>query len=101
MLAEIRDADKRRTIADKIDSLGESPRQMGKPLKDNLKGYRSIRAAGRYRVIYAVSKAGRNVDGDPAGEIEGTVTVVGVGIRKAGSRKDVYAILGRLLDDRL
>lgn len=75
----------RTVIARKIEALKESPDKLGKPLSGNLSKYRSIHAAGRYRIIYEV-------------KIETvTVIVVGVGMRKDGSKIDVYETMKKLL----
>jgi mRNA interferase RelE/StbE len=62
------------------------PLKQGKPLKGTLKNYRSVRAAGqRYRIVYQVAVA------------DGQVLVVVIGIRKAGDRRDAYAVAGKRL----
>jgi mRNA interferase RelE/StbE len=51
-----------------------------------LAGYRSLRAVGqRYRIIYKVEEA------------EITVYVVAAGLRKEGSKSDVYNLAKKLL----
>ena len=51
-------------------------------------GYRSIRAVGqRYRIIYQIEQ---NLI---------VVYIVGVGLRKQGSRKDIYNRLENFLED--
>ncbi len=58
----------------------------GKPLDEDLAGYRSIRAVGqRYRIIYRVERS------------IVTVVVVAAGIRKAGSREDIYRVAEKLI----
>jgi mRNA interferase RelE/StbE len=80
----------RERIRDRIDGLAEEPAQQGKALVGELAGYRSIRAVGqRYGIIYRVEA--RKV----------LVLVVAIGIRKAGDKKDVYALARRLLRLRL
>ena len=79
LLAEISDRRVRESIARRIDRLGYEPDKQGKPMRDELIGFRSIRAVGqRYRIIY-------KVDGETV-----TVLVVVLGIRKEGDKKDVY-----------
>jgi mRNA interferase RelE/StbE len=86
MLAEISDHRVREKIRDTIDSLASDPERRGKPLGGDLKGYRSVRAVGqRYRIIYRVQRSIL------------TVAVVAAGIRKEGSREDIYALTRRLL----
>jgi mRNA interferase RelE/StbE len=66
--------------------LAFEPELQGKALHDDLKGFRSIRAIGqRYRIIYRVERS------------IVTVNVVAAGIRKEGSREDVYVLARRLL----
>ncbi len=71
-------------IERKIEELTSEPDKRGKALLGDLKDHRSIRAAGqRYRIVYQV------------GMLEGVVTVVVVGIRRAGDKKDVYRVAGK------
>jgi Plasmid stabilisation system protein. len=75
-----------RSISDKIDGLKLDPDIQGKPLTGNLKRYRAVRAAGqRYRVVYQVAM------------LEGVVTVVVVGIRKDGDKRDAYEVARKRL----
>lgn len=77
-------------IRSRIDGLAHNPEQQGKPLKGELVGFRSLRAVGqRYRIIYRVEN--KRV----------IVTVVVVGLRKAGDKKDVYTIAKKLIRLRL
>ena len=71
-----------RKIAAKIDGLDTDPETQGKPLRDELTGDRSVKAAGRYRVLYRI---------DEEGELK-TVTIVAVGIRREGDKNDVYSV---------
>lgn len=90
MLKTISDRRVQKAITDRIEGLATEPEKQGKPLTDELAGYRSLRAVGqRYRIIYRVEK-GRVL-----------VLVVAVGMRKEGSRKDVYALAQRLIRLRL
>jgi mRNA interferase RelE/StbE len=85
MLEDISDRRVREKLRDAIDGLVEHPELRGKPLGDDLAGYRSVRAVGqRYRIIYRVERA------------IVTVVVVAAGIRKEGSREDIYALAKRL-----
>ena len=80
MLAEILDRRVREKVFERIRKLAVDPEKQGKPLVDDLAGYRSVRAIGhRYRIVYRVN--GRTVE----------VLVVGVGLRREGDRADVYA----------
>jgi mRNA interferase RelE/StbE len=86
MLNEISDQRIRKKIGDRIDELVNNPELQGKPLKGPFLGYRSVRAVGqRYRVVYGVEKE------------KVIVLVVGVGIRKEGSKRDIYARLKKLI----
>lgn len=86
MLKAITDRRIREKLASVIDSLESDPELRGKPLDEDLAGYRSIRAVGqRYRIIYRVERT--------------IVTVVGAaaGIRKEGSREDIYRVAEKLI----
>lgn len=73
-------------LRDSIDRLAEEPEKQGKALTGDLAGYRSVRSVGqRYRVVYQVHK-------DSA-----TVEVLVLGIRKEGSKRDIYTIAKKLL----
>ena len=86
LLAEISDRRVRESIARRIDRLEYEPDKQGKPMRDELIGFRSIRAVGqRYRIIY-------KVDGETV-----TVLVVVLGIRKEGDKKEVYELVKRLM----
>jgi mRNA interferase RelE/StbE len=79
-LAEIADSRIRKHISKRIDRLEYEPEKQGKPLKDELAGFRSVRAVGqRYRIIYRIE------------EERVLVLVVMVGIRKEGDKNDAYA----------
>jgi len=85
MLKEISDRRIRDTIAERIDKLADDPELQGKPLRGMLAGYRSVRAVGqRYRIVYKIY------------EERVLVNVIGVGIRKEGSKDDVYERLQKL-----
>lgn len=90
MLAGITDRRIRQIIEDRIDALANEPDKQGKPLAGELQSYRSLRAAGqRYRIIYRVERE------------QVLVLVVVVGLRRAGSRGDIYALARKLLRLRL
>ncbi len=74
-----------RTILKRIEKLADEPEKQGKKLVEKLSGFRSIHAAGRYRVIYMVDK--QTV----------IIYVLVAGIRKEGDRKDIYQIAKKLL----
>ena len=86
MLKAITDRRIREKLASVIDSLESGPELRGKPLDDELAGYRSVRAVGqRYRIIYRVERS------------IVTVVVVAAGIRKDGSREDIYRMAAKLI----
>ncbi len=80
----------RRKIAEKVDALAATgdPRQLGKPLQDELQGLFRL-SFGRYRIVYRV---------DHVGQV--SVVVVMVGIRKQGDKIDVYEVARRLRRQR-
>lgn len=85
LLAEISDKRIRQSISRRIDGLTYEPEKQGKPLKDELMGYRSIRAVGqRYRIIYKVD------------DEKVIVGIVALGIRKEGDKKDAYVLATKL-----
>jgi mRNA interferase RelE/StbE len=84
-LEEIGDSRIRKSISKRIDKLEYEPEKQGKPLTDELTGFRSVRAVGqRYRIIYEIE------------DERVLVLVVMVGIRKQGDKKDVYTQAIRL-----
>jgi mRNA interferase RelE/StbE len=86
MLKAITDRRIREKLASTIDSLEFDPELRGRPLDDDLAGYRSIRAVGqRYRIIYRIERS------------MVTVVVVAAGIRKEGSREDIYRVAAKLV----
>jgi mRNA interferase RelE/StbE len=86
MLEAIADRRVREKLASVIDSLESDLESRGKALDDDLAGYRSIRAVGqRYRIIYRVERSAV------------VVTVVAAGVRKEGSREDVYRVAAKLI----
>lgn len=72
-------------IIDRIEALRTDPEKQGKALVRRLAGFRSIHAAGRYRVIYEVDDNAT------------VVWVVAAGIRKEGDKKDIYKVAKKLL----
>ena len=85
-LEAISDRRTRSAIIRRIDTLVKEPEKQGKPLRGWLAGFNSIRAAGqRYRIVYKVDNSRQKV------------VIYMVGIRKEGSRKDIYSIAERLV----
>jgi mRNA interferase RelE/StbE len=73
-------------LLERMTALANDPELQGKPLGDDLAGYRSVRALGqRYRIIYRVERS------------IVTVVVVAAGIRKEGRREDIYRVAGKLI----
>ena len=86
MLLSISDRRVREKIYEKVKLLEEEPEKQGKPLTGKLSGYRSIRVAGqRYRIIYRTERD------------KLTVWIVALGIRKEGSKRDIYTLAKKLL----
>ncbi len=85
-IEKISDRKIQRTILDRIKKLAEEPDKQGKKLMKDLSGFRSVHAAGRYRVIFKIDRQ--------------TVVlyVLAVGIRKEGDKKDIYQIAKKLLN---
>lgn len=85
-LGRIADQRTRSAIVRRIDTLAEEPEKQGKLLRGWLTGFSSVRAAGqRFRVVYKVDNSKQKV------------VVYLVGIRKEGSRKDIYSLAERLV----
>jgi mRNA interferase RelE/StbE len=86
LLAEIQDRREQGVLLTRLEQLAENPELQGKPLRDDLAGYRSIRAIGqRYRIVYQIV------------EEQVLVVVVAMGRRKDGDRQDVYALASKLV----
>ena len=85
LIEKISDKNIQRRILKRIEGLSEEPDKQGKMLVKDLSGFRSIHAAGRYRIIYKVDK-----------QIV-IVYILAAGIRKQGDKKDIYKIAKKLL----
>ena len=85
LIEKIPDKKIRRTILNRIERLSEEPNKQGKMLVKDLSGFRSIHAAGRYRIIYKVDQ--QTV----------IIYILAAGIRKQGDKKDIYRIAKKLL----
>src|SRR6266704_3924270 len=84
-LASIRNRRVQEGLRTSLRRLEYEPEKQGKPLVDELIGYRSLRAVGqRYRILYKLE------------EEQVIVAVVALGIRKAGDKKDVYELAKKL-----
>ena len=86
LIEKIPDKKIQRSILDRIQKLSEEPEKQGKKLVKDLAGFRSVHAAGRYRIIYRIDS--RTV----------IIYVLAAGIRKEGDKKDIYKIAKKLLD---
>ncbi len=90
MLQDVSDSRLRELIFRRAKQLETEPEKQGKRLLGELAGLRSIRAAGqRYRILYRVERS------------RVIVLVVAVGIRKEGSRRDIYSLAKKLLRAKL
>ncbi|MFA6450015.1 MAG: type II toxin-antitoxin system RelE/ParE family toxin [bacterium] len=86
MLAGVQDRRIMRKIFERANELSEEPELQGKPLLNELAGYRSVRAVGqRYRIIYKIENK------------KIIVYVVALGIRKEESKKDIYELAKKLI----
>jgi mRNA interferase RelE/StbE len=86
MLLSVSDRRARETIYEKVKLLEAEPEKQGKPLTGELSGFRSLRAAGqRYRIIYRIQKE------------KPMVWVIALGIRREGSKRDIYTLAKKLL----
>ena len=76
----------RQKLYERAMELAQDPEKQGKPLTDELAGYRSVRAVGqRYRIIYRILRD------------KGIVEVTTLGIRKEGGKEDIYALAVKLI----
>ena len=86
LLEGIGDRRVRGKILERGDDLAHDPTLQGKPMREELTGFRSLRAVGqRYRILYQVDASRR------------TVWIKAVGLRKEGDRGDVYALAAKLV----
>lgn len=73
-------------LFDTSKRLETDPEKQGKPLREDLLGFRSLRVVGqRYRIIYSIDPGAR------------TVYIVAAGIRREGARNDVYVLAQKLV----
>ena len=86
MLEEIGDRRIQQQLFDTSKRLVTDPEKQGKPLREDLLGYRGLRAVGqRYRILYSIDSQA------------GTVHVVAAGIRREGARDDIYLLAQKLV----
>jgi len=86
LIDKIHDKKIQHTILNRIKKLSDEPDKQGKKLVKDLSGFRSVHAAGRFRIIYKIDK--KTV----------IIYVVAAGIRKEGDKKDIYKIAKKLLN---
>ncbi len=85
-LKGISDRRVQRLLVNRAQQLADDPHALGTPLRDELRGLRSIRAVGqRYRIIFRIDEERRSV------------IAIAVGIRREGHRNDIYALAQRLI----
>lgn len=85
-LAAITDRRVREKLKERLKALSADPELQGKALTGELTGYRSLRAVGqRYRILYKIEAA------------TVVVYVVAVGLRREGSKSDMYELAKKLL----
>ncbi len=85
ILLKIPNGDIRETIIAKAEGLKRDPEKQGKALLYALAGFRSIPAAGRYRIVYRVDRS------------KVIVMIVAVAKRKEGDPGDVYELAKKLI----
>jgi mRNA interferase RelE/StbE len=84
-LIMIKDTRLRESISRRIKALENDPEKQGKPLADELAGYRNVRAIGqRYQILYKTE----------ADQV--VVVAIAVGSYKEDSKADVYALVKKL-----
>jgi mRNA interferase RelE/StbE len=86
LIDKIPDKKIQQTILNRIKKLSDEPDKQGKKLVKDLSGFRSVHAAGRYRILYKIDK--KTV----------IIYVLAAGIRKEGDKKDIYQIAKKLLN---
>ncbi|MDY6952775.1 MAG: type II toxin-antitoxin system RelE/ParE family toxin [Thermodesulfobacteriota bacterium] len=86
LIGRIPNRSTQRQIFNRIEKLSGDPDKQGKSLVKDLSGFRSVHAAGRYRIIYKIDK--QTV----------IIYVLAAGIRKKGDKKDIYKIAKKLLN---
>lgn len=86
MLADVADRRIRQQLFDTSKRLEVDPEKQGKPLRNNLMGFRSLRVVGqRYRLVYSILPDAR------------LVHIVAAGLRREGSRDDVYELAQKIV----
>ena len=83
MLRDLGDRGAAGRIIHAVEGLAADPGKQGKPLYGEFEGLRRARFS-RFRVIYRVDERG------------GRVVILAVGMRKEGSKNDIYALAMKL-----
>lgn len=97
-LEAISDARVQRKLIETAFELRTEPLAKGKPLTGDLQGLRSLRAVGqRYRILYQVVVRIPPPEPDPPEVPAGRVTIVVIGIRKEGDKRDAYRVASKRL----
>ena len=88
LFKKIKDRKEQKLLLAKLEKLKHNPELQGKALVKELSGYRSVRAVGqRYRIVYQIE------------EKKVVVTVISIGRRKEGDKKDIYTVTKKILDN--
>jgi mRNA interferase RelE/StbE len=86
MLSNVADRRIRQQLFDTSKRLATDPEKQGKPLREDLMGFRALRVVGqRYRLVYSILQD------------TSTVHIVAAGLRREGSRDDVYALAEKIV----
>ncbi|MEK6725927.1 MAG: type II toxin-antitoxin system RelE/ParE family toxin [Deltaproteobacteria bacterium] len=86
MLRSIPDKRIQAKIIERGEELAVDPEKQGKALVDDLSDFRSVRTVGqRYRILYKIENE------------KVIVFIIAVGIRKEGSKSDIYNLAKKLL----
>lgn len=84
-LNEITDQRTYTAIDRKLDELQDEPHKRGEELRGELRGYRKLKVAKRYRIIYRVEMRGNEV------------IVEVIRIRRQGDKNDAYEVAKKRL----
>lgn len=86
MLSRVGDRRIRQQLFDSSKRLESDPEKQGKPLRQGLMGFRSLRVVGqRYRLVFSLDSDTRRVH------------VAAAGLRREGARDDIYALAEKLV----
>jgi mRNA interferase RelE/StbE len=86
MLGDVADRRTRQQLFDSSKRLEADPEKQGKPLRESLMGFRTLRVVGqRYRLVYSIEPGVR------------LVHIVAAGLRREASRDDVYELAQKIV----